>query len=167
MREELTQDRLKEVLHYEPETGVTTRRKPWGRLAVGDVCGTPNKSGYTVIRVLGKNYRRDRLAVLYMTGSWPEHEVDHADGDRSNDEYSNLRPCTKSENQQNRKPCGKTSGYLGVSWCSNHKRWRAQIKLDNRVRPLGFFTVEEDAHSAYLAAKSQLHTFQPTVRYHW
>lgn len=165
MRQELTQARLKELLSYDPETGVFLHRTPRGRRKVGDPCGTPGAAGYTALRVQGRNYRRHRLAWLYVTGSWPEVEIDHRNGDRRDDRFHNLRACTRAENQQNRASARKSaSPYLGVSRSPSPGRWRAQIKVGGDVRALGTFDTEEEAHQAYLTAKAQLHTFQPTPR---
>lgn len=163
----LTQARLKELLHYDPETGVFTWKTSWGNRRVpGDVAGKAhNVTGYTVIRLDGVNYRGQRLAWLYQTGEWPEGEIDHINGLRSDDRLCNLRACSKAENQQNRvSASGATSKLLGVSWSAWAKRWRAQIKFAGVVRYLGSFHTEDEAHQAYLKAKRELHTFNPVPR---
>ncbi len=77
--------------------------------------------------------------------------VDHADGDGLNNRRSNLRACTRQENNRNirhRRP-GCTSRHTGVSWDKAHGRWRAYIRIDKRLKYLGLFTEEYDAAQAY------------------
>lgn len=115
-RPRLRSDYLKTILHYDPETGIftwkiKTRR---GQQNIGDRAGHVSpKSGYRTIRIDGKLYRAGRLAWLYMTGAWPKKIIDHRDRDRSNDRWENLREATRSQNNSNVTPYGKT-GVLGV-----------------------------------------------------
>lgn len=94
----LTQHRLKELLHYEPETGVFTWKvdsRDGGRgHRSGDTAGTLAQ-GYTVIRVGKVVYKAHRLAWLYVHGSFPEHEIDHVDGKPSG--TAGTKACTFSK----------------------------------------------------------------------
>lgn len=161
----LTQARLKELLHYDPETGIFT----WlviannNKALVGTVAGSLNKPGYMMIGVDRKRYLAHRLAFLYMTGEWPSEQVDHINGERTDNRWCNLRAATEGENKHNigGPPRTNTSGYLGVSWDKSRGKWRAHIYLRNVQHHLGRFTTPEAAHAAYLAAKDKLH---PTHR---
>lgn len=158
MTDWLNQARLKEVLSYDPATGVFRWRIALSnRVHVGDVAGCPNSDGYLRIRIDGRLYLCHRLAVLYMTGSWPEHQVDHRHGIRDDNRWCELQPATPVENQQNvRGPkSNNKSGLLGVSPHGNG--WRAQIMTDGKCRRLGTFQTPEAAHHVYLLAKRELH----------
>lgn len=158
----LTADRLREVLHYNAETGVFIWVKRLSNRAVeGSVAGALNRhTGYTSISIGGKLHRAHRLAFLYMTGAWPPHHIDHVNGSRSDNRWENLRPVSVSVNQQNlRSARGDThSGVLGVHRTDKKsKPWCASIKVDGKERHIGNFETIEDASSAYIAAKRRLH----------
>lgn len=150
----LTQERLKELLHYDPETGVWRWIKithPSGRTKVGSIAGTPYTRGYRRIIVDGKKYRSARLAVLYMTGKWPPDGVDHRDGDTSNDRWTNLRCATQSQNGGNmRRPVTNTSGFKGAVLSKG--KYTARIRVNQKRISLGVFATAAEAHAAYVAA---------------
>lgn len=161
----LTQDRLRQLLSYDPATGLFTFTVTRGGIVAGSVAGSPDKGGYIRILIDGKLYAAHRLAFLWMTGSFPKHDADHRNGIRSDNRWSNLRPATRAENMQNYPtPVNSTTQLLGVSWHKQKGRWRAQIKKSGRKLHLGYFDTAEDAHVAYLAAKARLHEFQPSPR---
>lgn len=145
----LTQDRLKELLHYDPETGVFTRRVVLNnKIKVGDIAGCLC-NGYVKIRVEVRRYRAHRLAWLYMVGDWPKDQLDHINGKRDDNRWANIREATSSENMKNRKiNTNNTSGIMGVCWNKRSGRWDAQIKLGGRTIHLGSF---RDKTAAILA----------------
>lgn len=156
----LTQDRLRHLLHYDPDTGVFIRLVALcNRVKVGDVAGGNNGDGYVKIRVDGKLYFAHCLAWLYMVGQWPSHEVDHRDTDRANNRWANLRATDDEANSQNRRKAhsNSKSGLLGVSWETRGKVWVAQIMVKGKNHRLGRFTTPEEAHQAYLTAKRVMH----------
>lgn len=161
----LTQDQLKELLHYEPATGVFTWRKNRTKSALaGTKAGTATKGGYVAIKVYGRRYTAHRLAWLYCYGKWPQKGIDHKDGDPANNQLSNLREADQSQNNQNaRKARSNTSGYKGVTR-TDYGTWKASIMLNRRIKYLGSFKTPEEAYKAYLAAKPIYHPFQPTDR---
>lgn len=150
----LTQAHLLEVLIYDPNTGLfrwkSTKSK---RISIGDVAGSFTANGYIQIRFDGCIYLAHRLAVLYMTGRWPETLVDHRDRVRSNNRWSNIREASYSENAGNMatRP-SNTSGYKGVFFRKESPRPFAQIMVDGRSIYLGTFDTPEDAAMAYQAA---------------
>ena len=164
--EMLTQSRLKELLHYDPETGVFTwLLRTSNRIRVGGVAGCARRDGYRLIRLDGGSYLAHRLAWLYIHGVSPPEETDHINGIRADNRIANLREATKSGNQQNRAIHSKnTSGFPGVSWHSQVGKWQAHIRSEGKSKYLGLFDASEDAHEAYCAAKVQMHRFNPTVR---
>ena len=157
----LTQARLKQLLHYDPDTGVFIRTTSTGSTKAGAAVGTAHCKGYYCAMVDYKKYLLHRLAFLYMTGEWPEHDVDHINGVRTDNRWANLRPATSAENRQNirRAKSNSASGVLGVSWHRGAGKWQAQIKHEGKTRALGLFLNPDDAHAAYLEAKRSLHTY--------
>lgn len=158
----LTQERLRQVLHYEPATGMFTRRLSVNnRTKVGEVVGRVMAgNGYRFIKIDGHGYYAHRLACLYMTGAWPADRVDHINAVRSDNRWGNLRPATMAQNAGNR-PMQKnnTSGFKGVFARSG--RWMAMIRKGRLFR-LGTFDTPEEASAAYEKAASEL--FGPYAR---
>jgi hypothetical protein len=155
----LSAERLRELLHYEPATGLFFWLVVANDLVhVGDVAGHVRANGYRLIRVDGWGYPTHRLAWLWMTGEWPKASMDHADGDRANNRWNNLRQANKSQNGANsRRYASNTSGFKGVSRKRPSRHWRApkwlaQISVNGKVIYLGYFDTPEDAHDAYIAA---------------
>lgn len=148
----ITQDRLKELLHYDPEIGIFTQRLRRPRVRVGDIAGYSESSGYWRIHVDGRKYLAHRLAWLYVTGEWPIF-VDHEDLDKSNNRFGNLRKATRSQNGINRSRFpNNTSGFKGVSFCKRTRNYMARIQVNGSSLFLGCFNKAEEAHAAYVAA---------------
>jgi hypothetical protein len=145
----LTAEILRELLDYDPETGVFT----WlaGRRA-GKIAGGFRSDGYHTISIgSSRRYFAQRLAFLYVYGRWPAEDVDHIDGNPSNNAIVNLREATRSQNLQNKRSRSNTSsGLKGVTW--QGRKWVARIKRDGRNDYLGSFKTAEEAHAAYCAA---------------
>jgi len=165
--ERITQNRLRELLHYDPLTGVFTRLvKTAACVNVGDIAGSKETEGYLRIFIDGRSYKAHVLAWLYMHGVWPDKLIDHKDTIRHHNWLTNLRPATRSENGQNmRKATARSkTGLLGVSWDKKMKQYRADIMIGKKQVRLGFFGQDETAASnAYLAAKLAHHPFQTLV----
>lgn len=157
----VSQERLRELLKYDEAKGVFTYLVARGRFKPGDVAGHISKSdGRVNINIDGRLYRAHRLAWLYMTGEWPQHEIDHKDTNPSNNAWGNLRDVLPVINKQNIKkaPIGKKySNLLGAQWCTQRKKWKSSIKVHKKLKHLGFFDTDAQASAAYIAAKRQLH----------
>jgi len=154
----LTQERLKEVLDYNPETGVFVWRVSKGPCKAGSVAGNAHITGYVLIAIDGKKHRAHRLAWLYVHGVWPDKDIDHINRIRTDNRIANLRDVSKSENQWNSSArCDNTSGYLGVCWHKQRSKWHAQIRVCEKRLHLGYFNTLEAANAAYMAAKEKLH----------
>ena len=153
----ITQAKLKELMDYDPETGVFTWKvKPAKQIQIGDVAGCTS-DGYVKIRVLGVLYQAHRLAWLYVHGTLP-HRIDHRDGDGTNNRHGNLRECTQAQNMANTKKHKRnTSGYKGVSWNKDAKKWTAKISINWKMKHLGYFETAELAHEFYCLAADMLH----------
>lgn len=153
----LTAERLREVLGYDPETGVF-----WWKVAprgqrVGQVTGTLKNEGYIRIRIDGRFYYVHRLAWLWMTGSWPANNIDHKNGMPADNRFANLRDVSHAENLQNQRVAraDNNTGLLGV--CPSRGKFQAQIEVLGEHHFLGRFATAELAHAAYLVAKRALH----------
>lgn len=156
----LTQDRLRELLHYDPSTGVFTWRVKRKGVDVGDAAGT-KQSGYLSIMIDYKRHYAHRLAWFYITGDWPPCQIDHANGDRLDNRFANLRLADRSENQHNRgTPRNNTSGFKCVYWLKNDGVWLARVQKDNRQIHLGRYSTRAEASKAYVDwAKNNLKGF--------
>ena len=146
----LTADRLREILDYDPETGIFLRD--------GKIAGTLNGLKYRQMKIEGSLYLVHRLAWLFVYGDWPSRQIDHINGIKDDNRISNLRLATGSENLRNRpKPRNNTSGYKGVSWINHYQKWQATIKFDGKNKFLGRFATREEAAEVYNLAALQHH----------
>lgn len=146
---DLTLQELKRSLDYNPETGFFSWKIPKRGLHVGDKAGSINDQGYIILTINLRRYRGHRLAWFYMTGSWPVGEIDHEDGIRSNNSWSNLRDVPRLENKRNQgRITTNTSGYNGVMWYKAGQKWHAQISISGEKIHLGYFEDIEDAIKA-------------------
>lgn len=157
----LTFERAAELLAYDPESGIITRKARSAvrcRGKVGDVLGSISNRGYLTISVDKKKYQAHRLAWLLTHGEWPEHEIDHANGNKSDNRIANLRPATRTENRQNvGKYRSNTSGYRGVSFDKQAGKWMAVIECPWGQKNLGRFKSKEEAARTYAFAARILH----------
>lgn len=158
--EHLTAQILRELLHYCPESGVFTRLRSTGTAKRGDLAGWKEPHGYIKISILGRKHYAHRCAILYVTGEWPCSDVDHIDGNKSNNSISNLRVVTRQTNMQNqhRPQSRNKSGFLGVTFHKGAGRYMAECKAaDGKRYYLGLHDTAELAYAAYLEAKRKLH----------
>ena len=152
-----TQERLKEVLDYNPETGaIVWIKRPAYNVEVG-VPITCKRQGYIRFSFQGRQLVAHRLAWLFITGEDPgDLDIDHIDGDRANNAASNLRLATRSQNCLNR------PGAKGFHQRKRDGRFEAYVYLQGKRVHLGLFDTAEEAREAYLAAKSITHgSFAP------
>lgn len=154
-RERLTQQYLRELFSYDPETGVLTNRVTRSRAKAGAEAGS-------IKRTRGKVYRQvvieqkwvptHRLIWMHVTGEFPA-QVDHIDGDGLNNRFSNLRSVTQMENCMNQRlRHNNKSGHTGVIWNKSARKWRALIRSEYRLVYLGSYSNIEDAIAARQAA---------------
>lgn len=152
------------LLDYNPATGVFTwKNKISTKVVVGEPAGFFD-NGYWRVSLYGVQYMMHRLAWFYVTGKWPEEELDHINMDRSDNRFCNLREATKSENMQNRpKQKNNTTGFKGVSRHHDGKRFTAQIHRNRKKMHLGVFNTAEEAHAAYAEASKVHHKYGRTA----
>jgi hypothetical protein len=154
----VTVERLREILDYDSETGIFRYKQSTSdRMRVGDVAGWKAR-GYVKINISYETYRAHHLAWMFVHGEFPADEIDHIDGDRSNNAISNLRLATRGQNACNiRLRSDNRSGLKGVSWDKNRGKWLAQIKANRKNFTLGRFDTPEQAHAAWATAAKRLH----------
>jgi HNH endonuclease/AP2 domain len=154
----LTQERVRELLHYDEDSGqfhwrVTKRPN----IRAGDVAGCQVRSEYWTIHIDGHSYSAHQLAWLYMKGIWGRPLIDHRDGNRLNNRWSNLRRASYADNAANRRRLPKnTSGFKGVSFDRPKGKWKAQIRKDGKNYFIGRYATAEQAHAAYVAKAREL-----------
>lgn len=150
----ITAEDARRLLNYDPSTGqFTWRISPNRRIRPGRTCSVVNSHGYIRIMIKQKSYTAHRLAWLYVHGEWPPHEVDHINGNRTDNRICNLRLATTRQNQGNRRlQKNNMSGVKGVSWHAAHQKWMATIRKNGRKTHLGYFANKEEAASAYQKA---------------
>ena len=156
IRRDLSADEARACLDYDPDTGELKWKAetPWASHRVIATIPRRGKSPRTLVR-FSVTYQAHRLIWLMMTGEWPEHEVDHVNGDGADNRWLNLRAATRSQNSVNRRYRNNT-GYRGVRRLPNGN-YRARIKTSNKRIELGTFATAEEAHEAYKRAAIKYH----------
>ena len=161
--DDLSAEFLRQVLSYSPENGLFIWRVSLGyRVRPGASAGFYCSKGYHSIQISGSTYRAHRLAWLYVYGVWPTLDIDHINGDPSDNRIANLREATPQQNIMNSKRASnKKSKYRGVRWYSYKgiEGWRVSF-MGQHIR--GIFSTEEDAHDIYLARLREFNAKFPT-----
>jgi HNH endonuclease len=168
----LTQKQLKDFLLYDLDTGVFTWIKAPGyrntRIGlVGKAAGRLHHDGYIGIVFKGRWYGAHRLAWFYAYGVWPQDQLDHINGIRSDNRLCNLREANANEQMQNRKRSTRKKDGLPLGVFAQSRvpdRFQAVIQVNGRRNYLGTFCSVEEASAAYATAKAELHDFQPLLR---
>lgn len=164
-----TPEELRNLLTYEPETGVLTwksrsvesfgpdraeyRCKCWNTRYAGRVAFTTVSGGYFQGRCRGQLLLAHRVVWALATGNWPNGQIDHVNGDKSDNRLANLRDVDQADNQRNMKRCSRnTSGHTGV-YLTRAKKWNAQIYSGRKSTSLGTFETFGEAVKARIAAE--------------
>lgn len=153
MSKPISIERLKEVVSYDPITGLFLLAKPRGNRPAGTVFGYLEKrDGYIRFEIDRKKISAHRAAIAYITGEWPDDnkDIDHKNRVRHDNRYANLAVVTRMENTQN-------NGATGISFDPLRNKWQAQICISNKRTHLGRYVNKEDALSAYREAKVKYH----------
>ena len=140
---------------YDPETGAVFGTR-------GVEIGSRSKKGYLLgtVMVDGRSVSvaLHRAAWLLETGAWPAQKIDHQNGVKDDNRWGNIRDTTPGVNSQNLRRAHrdkKSSTLLGAY--RGRTRWQALIRVDGKLKHLGMFDTDQEAHEAYLTAKRLLH----------
>lgn len=164
---ELGVETLRERLDYDPDTGnFVWKERPlstfsckrvgrgWNNKYANKAAGFTRNDGYLRITLQGKVKYLHRIAWAMQYGEWPEGQIDHIDGNPSNNSIKNLRDVTPQENNRNRAIDRRNkSGVIGVFWCDRTAKWRGQLTVNRNPIHLGYFTNKQDAIAARKAAE--------------
>lgn len=152
-----TQELLLSLFVYDADTGKLFWRENKGKARRGVEAGSEGK-GYRRVRVNGSEYFIHRLVWMYVYGTWPQHDIDHINGNTLDNRIGNLRDVPHCWNMQNmaRPQKNSTTGYRGVAVV--HGKFRAHITVNGRTHVIGRFDSPEVARDAYIDAKLKLHS---------
>lgn len=170
-------EELRQLLDYDPNTGRLTWRerdvtwfrddakwpadltcRKWNARYAGKEAFTAVSTGYRVGRLNGRNLLAHRVIWAMETGDWPEDEIDHRDHARGNNRWENLREATDAQNSANKPSHPKnTSGFKGVSWNKNARKWSAELSFGRTKHYLGLFSTADLAAEAYNRAAERIH----------
>lgn len=152
----LTAQRLRELVHYDPSTGIFTRKVNFGkRFKAGSEAGfVAYGTGYISLSINYTHYLGHRLAWLYMTGEWPLNQIDHIDRCRTNNCWGNLRAATNKQNSENTSQSKGSSGVRGVYFWKARNKWVARIQHHGKSISLGHHETLELATSARKAGEA-------------
>ena len=152
----LTQEEVRRLLDYNPETGELRWRAAKGRRNMCRAVGATSR-GYLVIRINRKLYSNHRLIWLWVYGYFPENQIDHINRIRSDNRIENLREVTQTCNNRN---CGMSSnnksGVTGVFWDEKNGKWLSNIRLADKTKYLAYCSDFTEAVAHRLAAEQCL-----------
>ena len=163
---QMSHEEVRRILDYDPETGAfrwkarSDRDKSWNHRWVGEEAGSVLQIGYCYINILNKPHLAHRLAWLFMMGAWPARgqQIDHINGDRSDNRWCNLRLATQEQNSANQGiRANNKSGVKGVSWDKKKQMWVAMITKGRVQKFLGYFRTIPEAAAARRAAETEHH----------
>ena len=152
----LTVETARRVFNYDPDTGLLT----WAiqansRALIGDEVGKISNRGYRVTKYKRKDYSVHRIIWLIVHGKWPTGQIDHINGEKTDNRIENLRDVSLRENLCNQKR--HREGRLpGAYYDKNMRGWRAHIRINNVYVYLGMHPTEKEANAAYMKARAKL-----------
>ena len=157
--DDITLSRIRDALHYNPETGALTWVKPSGRrVRPGTEAGNDRPDGYREVRVCGQRFLVHRLIWLMHYGVMPVDQIDHINGNRSDNRICNLREADVSRNSMNSKRrSDNSSGIKGVSFDKSRSKWAAYININGRRKAIGRFDSKKLAGATVSAYRKELH----------
>ena len=143
----MTQKQLKKIISYDPKTGIISRnnsKKPNPKQV------NHNNNGLRIM-INRTSYRHGRLIWFYMVGHWPKGEVDHIDGNSSNNKLNNLRDVTSGQNKFNMNRIGYTIRK------NRRKKYFVRVRVEGREISIGYFLTTKEARKQYVKAKIKHH----------
>lgn len=145
------------MFDYDPESGILywrSRDRNLSGLAAG---GSASPDGYVRVRVRGRLQLAHRVILAMHNGAWPDGQVDHINGNRSDNRLCNLRAVPRSENLKNKaRYSSNRSGVSGVHWHRQHGKWCAAVQDGGRRHHLGLFSDISSAAAAVSEARQRL-----------
>ena len=146
---------LRAILSYNSTTGDLfwqhreDRDCQWNTRWAGKKAGYINSKGYIYVNIDKKRYLSHRIIWALVHGNWPKNQIDHIDGNPSNNRLENLREATNQENNRNKSlQKNNTSDVTGVSWNKKVQKWVARIATDRKDHHIGVFDNKDDAIAA-------------------
>lgn len=164
-RNDLTADEVRAALDYDPVLGILrwkpnpARSKAWNTRRAGKAAGSVSKATLQVqVRLNDVLYLAHRLIWLMQTGTWPAEEIDHRNGNDSDNRWENLREATRNENIWNRTMHkGTKSGFLGVRYRPHHGKWEARIAIGGKVVWHAYASTAQEASAMRRAILPKFH----------
>ena len=174
--EGLTAQELRQRLDYNPKTGefFWKRRDDGGSRAVASwnerfagraALTNKHPKGYLQGAIKKRSFLAHRAAWAITHGEWPSNQIDHINGDRSDNRLDNLREFTAGQNARNRKRREGRKGKVGVTWYADCRKWRAQIQANGVHISLGYYDDYKAAVAARLEAERDLGFDKNHARY--
>ena len=151
---------LHNFLSYDSISGALVwKLSPSKKIKAGTVAGSIRPTGYIELGICGTYYKAHRIVWLMFTGEDPhEYQIDHINGIKSDNRFSNLRLATASQNQFNKSGNSRnTSGHKGVTWSKKHNKWQAAFQCNKRSKTIGLFADIEQAVKAVKEAREKMH----------
>ena len=152
----LTQEYVLQLFEYKQND--LYRKKTVGSRAIkGQIAGSILKDGYRQVKIGHKSYKVHRIIFLMKYGYLPE-QVDHINGNRSDNCLENLRPATNATNQYNRKPQkSNTTGHKNIHWCNRSQRYVVSFRVNGKLSSYGYFKDIKEAKSVAMQKRVELH----------
>ena len=151
-------DRFRATLSYDQDTGEFYSLRQLGCDNAPRLVGSIGKRGYARVHFEGRRYAAHRLAWFYVTGQWPELDIDHINGVRHDNRFCNLRAVTRKQNRENTTVIWSSSGFRGVSWSKSRSAWVAKVGHNGRQQILGYFADKVEAAAVAKAGRDRLFT---------
>jgi hypothetical protein len=158
MNKQPTPEVLRKHFCYNPQTGEIRWKQSSRNFKSGQLGGGLMSKGYMNIYFGGKILKAHRVAYALMRGAYPPCQIDHKDGNKANNAWSNLRLATNAQNQHNvglRRD--NKSGVKGVYFHNQSQKWTAQITVNGKMVTIDRFLDKADAIKVRHAESLKLH----------